>query len=96
MMKFRDAYHRETQAESSIKVKLTFAANNMNALRRVPNGERHCEAAISLLNQFRAGESLSPAQRNYADALYEKTMRGFELESVTTHVDKKRKGLKFG
>jgi hypothetical protein len=96
MDRFKDTYHRETQADSSIRIKLTFAVNNTQALRRVKGGEKHCRAAIDLLSKFKAGETFTPAQRNYADKLYEKTMEGFALESVRTHVDKKRTGLRFG
>ena len=83
-------------ADSTIKLQLQFILANLHHLRKVDKNGRMERAATEFDEALEKGEELTPGQRSYVDGIYEATMSGASLPSISVHVDKKRRGLKFG
>lgn len=88
--------HNHEQAQRSAREQLKFIIENKDDLRRVREGGRMLEAAESFTNKIRSGGRLTPAQMSYIDGMYEKIFKAAGYESVSVHVDKKPKGLRYG
>ena len=92
-----DRYSNDrARAHRTARVQLEFVIQNVQHLRRLDTRGRAENAAQSMLMLLKNGETLSPGQLSYADGLYEQTMGAAGYGSMRVHVDKKRKGLKFG
>lgn len=93
----RDRFESDRRvADGSIRIQLDVVLANLHHLRKVDKRGRMEQAAHDFDAALKRGDELTPAQRNYVDGIYEKTMSGAMLPSVTRHIDKKRRGLKFG
>lgn len=83
------------QAQRSAKSQLEFIEANIDKL--AGEGEKgRAMAVMSFSLQLREGRPFTPAQLSYIDGLYERVMKAHGLPSVPLHVDRKRKGLRFG
>lgn len=89
-------------AFKSAKFKLEFALDNEDALLSVRGGEGCLKAAedfwdrMLLIEKGQSTEQFTPAMFSYIDGIYEKTWKGAGEQSVGRHIDKKRKGLRYG
>ena len=84
------------QADASLRWQLDFILQNLGHLRKVDRNGRMEKAAMDFDEAIKRGEELTPGQRNYCDGIYEKVMLGAGFPAVSKHIDKKRRGLKFG
>jgi hypothetical protein len=84
------------QAQRSAREQLRIILANTPALRYVKGGGALAKAAREMDSQIRNGRPLTPKQMSFIDSIYEKTMRGAGFEAAPVHVDKKRRGLRFG
>lgn len=69
---------------------------NEKHLLTVRNGAKKLADARDFHGRLVRGEELTPNSLSYIDGIYEKTMEGANLPAVRLHVDKKRKGLRYG
>lgn len=84
------------QARRTALDQLRIILANEKHLRSRRDGKKLMEAARSMKTQLETGGSLSPKQYSYVDGIYEKMMAAAGHDAVPLHVDKKRKGLKYG
>jgi len=84
------------QANKSLKAMLRFILDNRHQLAKVDKGNRMVRAAVEMNQLLRDGIDLTPGQRSYVEGIYEATHKGAGYESCGVHVDKKRKGMRFG
>ena len=75
---------------------LDFVRDNVSKLRHQRNGARMVDQYGSLRDKFDNGWTLTPGEKRLVEVLYEKVFAGDGLPSVNTHVDRKRRGLRFG
>ena len=83
-------------AQGTARTQIDMILANEEALLSVRGGTKKLQAAKDFDRMLTNGESLTPGQYSYIDAIYEAMWRGAGHESVKTHIDKKRKGLRFG
>ena len=81
------------QAQRSARANLQFILSNKKHLLKVKGGEKLIQAAE---NMSRWKEDLTPNQISFIESIYEKTFAGAGFESCELHIDRKRKGLRFG
>jgi hypothetical protein len=84
------------QADASLKAQLEFILANVDRLQAIDQGRRMERAARSFKVLLDAGEDLTPRQRAYSESMYEQVMKVCGFQGVDRHIDKKRRGLKFG
>jgi hypothetical protein len=85
-----------TQANNTARVQLDMILANEKALLSVRGGDKKLQAAKDFRARLLEGESFTEAQYSYIDAIYEAMWRGAGMESINTHVDRKRKSLRYG
>lgn len=85
-----------TQARNSARAQLDLILANEPVLLALRGGRKRLEAAKDISALMEQGEALSPGQYSYIDSIYEAMWRSAGFESVSTHIDKKRKALRFG
>ena len=83
------------QAQRSAKDQLKFIEANIERLAG-PGDKGRALAVVNFSAMAANGETFTPNQLSYIDGLYERVMQNAGLPSVGVHVDRKRKGLKFG
>ena len=83
-------------ADGSIRVQLQFVMDNIEQLAKVDKRGNRVPLARRLFKKMLNDEELADWERAAIDDLYEQTMRGYDLPSVGKHIDKKRRGLRFG
>lgn len=81
------------QAQRSAREQLKIIMANKEKLLSVRNGQRHLLAAIQFSE---TKEEFTPNQLAYIENIYEKIWKGAGFESVDRHIDKKKKGLRYG
>ena len=81
------------QAQRSARANLDFILQNKKWLLKVRNGEKYFRDAQSISKQK---EQFTPSQLSYIEGIYEKTMKGAGFESCDLHIDKKKRGLRYG
>lgn len=84
------------QAQRSAREQLRIILANYPALRGVTGGAALLKAARDMDAKLRDGGKLTAKQLSFVDSIYEKTMLGCGFDAAPVHVDKKRKGLRFG
>ncbi len=84
------------EADRSLKIWLEHSLANIPHLLKLRRGARHVTALHSFEAMIRAGEEFTPGQKGYLEKIYELTFEGAGFESCKTHIDRKRKGLRFG
>jgi hypothetical protein len=87
-----------SSANNALKTMLTIIHANIHHLQKVDRNGKMEEAARDFHKRIVEGNDtdVSPKVRAYIESIYEKTMEGAALPAVRTHIDKKRRGLKFG
>jgi hypothetical protein len=83
-------------ANNSIRLQLQFVIDNIDHLEMVDRRKSKVPLANRLFAKLLDGEDLLDWERTAIDDLYECTMKGYDLPSVSKHIDKKRKRLRFG
>ena len=92
-----DPFERsKTHAVNSARLQLQFILDNRHHLQKVDRTGRKLQAAEEFQERMNRGEQLTPAQFAYIDGIYEATWKGLNLPSVGAHIDRKRKGLRYG
>ena len=81
------------QAQRSARANLEFILTNKKWLLKARKGDQLLKAAESMNRQK---EELTPNQMSFIENIYEKTMSGAGFDSCNLHVDRKRKGLRYG
>lgn len=89
-------FRNPDQARNTATEQLRIILANTKYLARRRDGKKLIDAAVSMKRQLDDGQTLTPKQMSYIDGIYEKVMAAAGHEAVPLHVDKKRKGLKFG
>jgi len=84
----------ETQARNTARVQLDTILANADHLLKVRSGDVKLKAARDFDAMAKRGESFSPGQYSYIDALYESMWKGMGMESMNTHHDKPRGNLR--
>jgi hypothetical protein len=80
------------EAENSSREMLKIILANKSAFDNIKKGREFYSAAFDMSKE--PGD-LTPGQRSYVESIYERMWQGKNYESVPTHIDKKRKGLRF-
>jgi len=83
-------------ADNSIRVQIQFVMDNMESLQRVDRSGWKRKRANEIFNTLLHGGELTEYDRRDADCLYEAVWKGAGELSIGKHIDKKRKGLRFG
>jgi hypothetical protein len=84
------------RAVKNARHKLQFILDNESALLRVRNGRKKLDDAIDFWDRIERGDDMTPGMISYIDGIYEKTCQGLGLPHMNVHIDKKRKGLRYG
>jgi hypothetical protein len=80
-------YRNNHQAPRTALHLADFIIDNVEALRRKDSTGNMEEAVTAFRMRLKNGETLSPNQYSYLEAIYESTLKGMGLESVPTHHD---------
>lgn len=83
-------------AKTTAEFQLNFIGDNLKHLRKVDKTGKYERDYMDIAHRFKQGEELMPNTLSYIDSIYEKVWKGANFASVNTHVDKKRRGLRFG
>lgn len=83
------------QAQRSAKAQIEFVSANIHLLAG-PKTSAYLLPVENFLAMAKRGEAFTPYQLSFIDGLYERVMKAAGLPSVGVHVDRKRKGLRFG
>lgn len=86
----------EIAAAGSVDYQIRFVMSNLAHLRKV---DRHKKLENAITNFARMNgrkESFSPSQMNFIMNIYEKTWEGANMPSIRMHIDRKRRGLRYG
>jgi hypothetical protein len=83
------------QARNAAREQLKIILANEEALMSIRGGCEKFMKARELDEQLRIGEYFT-WQYDAIDKIYESTMRALGYESISTHVDRKRKSLRYG
>lgn len=93
----RDDYDRGRKLAQRLSgEKIAFVMEKLPLLRRVDKKGKGEAAAKEFYDMYLRREPFSENQMNYIDGLYEQVMKGAGLPSCNLHIDKKRKGLRYG
>jgi len=93
----RDSFDRgKEQAQRSARANLLIVIANIHLLDRAKDSEKHRKAANDFNGMIKRNEQFSPGQISYIEGLYEKIWKAAGYDACNLHIDKKRKGLRFG
>ena len=96
-VKYVDRYTSDrASADNSIRVQIQFVMDNMESLKRVDRSGWKEKRANEIFNTLLHGGELTEYDRRDADSLYESVWKGSGELSIGKHIDKKRRGLRFG
>ena len=79
----------ETQARNTARLQLDTILGNPDCLLALRGGEKKLRDALDLKARVESGETMTPNQYSYIDALYESFWKGAGMDSVPSHRDKK-------
>lgn len=91
----RTFFRNHEQAQNTAREQLKIICANLSKLTG-KTGAKMKEAARSFRSMVERNEKFTPNQLSYIDGIYEKVMAGAGFDAVSVHVDKKKKGLRFG
>jgi hypothetical protein len=97
LIRITDRYSTDRRsADKSIRVQMQFILDNIDHLGVVDRRGTKVKLAQQIADKMIRNEELLEWERSAIDGLYEDTWKGYGMPSVQKHIDKKRKGLKFG
>jgi hypothetical protein len=97
LVRVTDRYSTDRHsADKSISFQVQFILDNIEHLEAVDRRHTKVKLAQQIGNKMKNGEQLLEWERAAIDGLYEDTWKGYGMPSVQRHIDKKRKGLRFG
>lgn len=83
------------QAQRSAKAQLEVIGANIHLLAG-PKTSAYVGIVVNFQDMANRGEHFTPYQLSFIDHLYEKCMKNAGLPSVNVHVDRKKRGLRYG
>ena len=75
---------------------MQFIIENIDHLEAVDRRHTKVKLANQIASKLQNNETLLDWERSTVDGLYEDTWKGYGMPSVQKHIDKKRKGMRFG
>lgn len=87
--------HGQELAQRSAKENLKIIMANLSALDSFKNGSYYKQKAREYNKLVSNGSKLEPEELSHVERIYEKIWEGLGEDACKTHIDKKRKGLRF-
>lgn len=92
----RNTYSNDTvRARNTAKIQIEFALDNLETLLINDKKKTNVKALISFIKMLINHEPFTKNQLSYIDGIYETVMKGYGLPSISLHIDKKRKGIRY-
>jgi len=96
MQTTRNVYSNDTdRARNTAKIQIEFALDNLETLLIIDKKKTKLKALVSFIKMLINHEPFTKNQLSHIDGIYETVMKGYGLPSISLHIDKKRKGIRY-